>query len=95
LFGAAVLDIAESIREGVKFIWVIADITTALMMLPNLVGLLIMGGTVKKLAFDYIRHTRTGRALEHAPFYFAAAPKHVAGKAGTKVKAKSRRKTRR
>jgi AGCS family alanine or glycine:cation symporter len=95
LFGAAVLDIAESIREGVKFIWVIADITTALMMLPNLVGLLIMGGTVRKLAFDYIRHTRTGRALEHAPFYFAVTPWQVAGKGRVKVKAKPRRKTRR
>jgi hypothetical protein len=63
------------------------------MMLPNLVGLLIMGGTVKKLAFDYIRHTRTGRALEHKAFYFTEAPKAVAkGKAKPK---KTKRKTRR
>ena len=79
-FGAAVLDIASTIREGVKFIWVIADISTAAMMLPNLFGLVMMGGTVKRLAFDYIRHTRTGKPLAHKPFHFTAGPAKAVAK---------------
>ncbi|HEX2859830.1 MAG TPA: sodium:alanine symporter family protein [Alphaproteobacteria bacterium] len=98
-FGAAILDWAESIRQGVHFIWVLADLGTAAMMLPNLFGLLVMSGTIKKLAFDYIQHTRTGKPLLHKPFYFTAVPakapvKAVKAKPKTKAKIKPRAKPR-
>ncbi len=70
-FGAAVLDLAASVKEGVEFIWVIADVTTGLMMLPNLLALWILGPKIRKLTFDYLKHKRTGN-FQHAPFHFVA-----------------------
>lgn len=72
-FGAAVLDLAASVREGVLFIWTIADITTALMMIPNLYALCVLSPQVRRLTNDFLRHTRTGRALEHNAFFADAA----------------------
>lgn len=71
-FGAAVLDLATSIAEGVKFIWTIADIATGLMMLPNLLALWLLGKKIRTLTFDYLQHKRTGNPLKHAAFHFAA-----------------------
>ena len=71
-FGAAVLDLAKTVNEGVQFIWVIADITTGLMMLPNLLAMWLLSGKIKELTKDYLRHKRTGNPLKHAAFHFAA-----------------------
>jgi Sodium:alanine symporter family len=95
-----VLDLAKTVNEGVQFIWVIADITTGLMMLPNLLAMWLLGGKIKELTTDYLRHTRTGNPLKHAAFHFAAprtaeahtqpTPKPIT-KAKDKPKGKSRR----
>lgn len=71
-FGAAVLDLAATVNEGVKFIWTIADITTGLMMLPNLLALWLLGPKIRNLTFDYLRNKRTGQPLKHAAFHFTA-----------------------
>lgn len=76
-FGAAVLDLAGSVREGVQFIWTIADITTALMMLPNLFALNMLAGQVKRLTNDYLRQRNSGK-FEIAPFYNEQTGKKVA-----------------
>ncbi len=79
-FGAAVLDLAKTVNEGVQFIWTIADITTGLMMLPNLLALWLLGPKIRKLTFDYLKHKKTGK-FEHAAFHFAApVPKQEAMK---------------
>ncbi|RYG61983.1 MAG: sodium:alanine symporter family protein, partial [Alphaproteobacteria bacterium] len=59
-FGAAVLDLASSVKEGVAFIWVIADVTTGLMMLPNLLALWLLGPKIRQLTFDYLKNKKTG-----------------------------------
>ena len=86
-FGAAVLDLAASIAQGVQFIWTIADIATGLMMLPNLLALWLLGGKVRTLTFDYLRHKRTGQPLKHAPFHFAAPVRSNAAASKPQVKA--------
>jgi hypothetical protein len=73
-FGAAVLNLAASVREGVLFIWTIADIATGLMMIPNLYALCVLGGKVKALTADYLAHAATGRPFAIAPFANAKAP---------------------
>lgn len=73
-FGAAVLDWAESVREGVLFIWTIADVTTGLMMIPNLYALWRLTSVIKSLTFDYLRHEATGRALTFPAFYGERLP---------------------
>ena len=70
-FGAAVLDLAASVAEGVKLIWVIADITTGLMMLPNLLALWLLSPKIRVLTLDYLRNRKTGHFKQPA-FYFAA-----------------------
>lgn len=70
-FGAAVLDLAATVKEGVEFIWVIADVTTGLMMLPNLLALWLLGPKIRQLTFDYLKHKKTGN-FQHAAFHFAA-----------------------
>lgn len=92
-FGAAVLDIAASVKEGVLFIWTIADIATGLMMLPNLYGLWLLSGTIRRLTTDYLRHHKHGVALAHAPFFHeaklvAAKKTPVASPVKPKAKAK-------
>lgn len=67
-FGAAVLDVASTVKDGVAFIWTIADITTGLMMIPNLFALWLLSGTIRRLTFDYLHATRTGRDFIHQPF---------------------------
>lgn len=76
--GGAVLDWAASVKDGVNFIWLIVDITTGLMMIPNLFALLLLSPQVKRLADDYITHTRYGTPLKHKAFfedYFVVMPK--------------------
>ncbi|MFO0500550.1 MAG: alanine/glycine:cation symporter family protein [Pseudomonadota bacterium] len=67
--GAAVLEFAASIREGVALVWMIADITVALMLIPNLIALLILAPTVRRLTRDWLRHLKTGEPLRHAAFH--------------------------
>jgi AGCS family alanine or glycine:cation symporter len=67
-FGAAVLDWAASVREGVTLIWTIADIATGLMMLPNLLALCVLAPKVRRLTFDYLRHVETGAPLAYPAF---------------------------
>lgn len=68
-FGAAVLEFADTIREGVALVWLIADITVALMLIPNLIALLILAPTVRRLTLDWMRHLKTGEPLRHAAFH--------------------------
>lgn len=91
--GAAVLDWAGSVREGVLVVWTVADVLVGLMMIPNLVALWVLTPQIKALTFDYLAHTGKGKALVHAPFYNAAAPAKVKVAAkGSPVKVKKRRK---
>ena len=45
-----------------QLVWNIADITNILMALPNLIGLVLLAGLVKKLKDDYLARHRSGRA---------------------------------
>lgn len=94
-FGAAVLDLADTVNDGVLFIWTIADITTGLMMLPNLLAIWLLGKKIRTLTFDYLAHKRTGRPLQHPAFHFAApvrAEAKPAVKTAPKPAAKSSKK---
>lgn len=78
-FGAAVLDLAETVKQGVQFIWTIADIATGLMMIPNLIAMWLLSGKIRSLTTDYLKNHRHGKPLEHAAFHFAAPkPTHMA-----------------
>lgn len=92
-FGAAVLDIADTVKNGVQFIWMIADITTGLMMIPNLYALWMLSGTIKRLTFDYLHSTKTGKPFSIAPFAnarTAAAHAPEALKAAVRVPMKAK-----
>lgn len=93
-FGAAVLDLAANVREGVTFIWTIADIATGLMMIPNLYALCVLSPQVKKLTNDFLRHTRTGQALEHNAFFADFAEKVAKVPAKTKPVAVAKKQSR-
>jgi AGCS family alanine or glycine:cation symporter len=67
--GAAVLEFAPSLREGVALIWLTADVTVGLMLVPNLIALLILGPKVRTLLHDWRRHLRTGLPLQHPAFF--------------------------
>lgn len=69
-FGAAVLDIAATVRDGVTFIWMIADIATGLMMIPNLFAMWVLSGTIKRLTNDYLYNLQRGKPLAHRAFFF-------------------------
>ncbi len=71
--GAAILEFAPNLREGVALVWLTADITVALMLVPNLIALLILAPKVRTLLHDWLRHQRTGLALQHPAFFHAAA----------------------
>jgi AGCS family alanine or glycine:cation symporter len=79
--GAAVLDVAESVKQGVLFAWAVADIAVGLMMLPNLYALCVLGSQVKRLTFDYLAHVYQGKPLAHKAFYYEAPVRKAAGKA--------------
>lgn len=87
-FGAAVLDWAGTIREGVALVWLVADITVALMLIPNLVALLILAPTVRRLTRDWLRHLRTGEQLQWAAFHEHAVKHHTLAKPVAKAVAK-------
>ncbi|TKW61345.1 MAG: sodium:alanine symporter family protein [Blastochloris viridis] len=92
-FGAAVLDLAETVNQGVQFIWTIADITTGLMMIPNLLAMWLLSGKIRNLTNDYLKNHRYGKPLEHAAFHFTApkpafvAPQQATVKAPAKAAA--------
>ncbi len=71
-FGAAVLDLADTVKQGVHFIWTIADITTGLMMIPNLLAMWLLSGKIRNLTNDYLHNHRHDKPLEHAAFHFSA-----------------------
>ncbi|MDX1696963.1 MAG: alanine:cation symporter family protein, partial [Thiohalobacterales bacterium] len=45
-----------------QLVWNIADVTNILMALPNLIGLVLLAGLVKKLKDDSLARHRSGRA---------------------------------
>lgn len=67
--GAALLEFAPDLRQGVALVWLTADVTVALMLIPNLIALLILGPKVRTLLRDWLYHQRTGLPLQHAAFY--------------------------
>jgi AGCS family alanine or glycine:cation symporter len=103
--GAAVIELAPTVREGVALVWLTADITVALMLIPNLIALLILAPTVRRLTRDWLTHQRTGNMLRFAAFHQhgpvlaqqptrVAAPASVKGpKQGTRAKPKPKPKT--
>jgi len=71
-FGAWVLSLATTVKEGVQFIWTIADITTGLMMIPNLIALWLLSPKIRTLTKDYLTNHSKGKEGHHAAFHFAA-----------------------
>jgi len=83
--GAAILECAPSIRQGVALIWLTADVTVGLMLIPNLIALLMLGPKVRTLLRDWQRHQRTGLPLQHPAFFHGhhhAAPEATAPSVG-------------
>jgi AGCS family alanine or glycine:cation symporter len=76
--GAAVLDWAGSVREGVLVVWTVADVLVGLMMLPNLFALWVLTPTIKRLTFDYLGHTYKGKTLAVKAFHNDAASRGFA-----------------
>lgn len=66
--GAQALEFAGNARDGVTFIWLIADIATGLMMVPNLFAVLVLSSKIKELTNDYLTARATGRPYTLAPF---------------------------
>lgn len=67
--GAAILEFAPNLREGVALVWLTADVTVGLMLIPNLIALLILGPKVRTLLHDWLRHQRSGLPLQHPAFF--------------------------
>lgn len=49
--------------------WTIASVLTALMMLPNLIGLVLLSPLVARLTKDYFRNEKTGEGYAEKPFF--------------------------
>lgn len=73
-FGAQILDLATSTRDGVLFVWLIADIATGLMMLPNLFGLWCQSGKIRALTTDYLSVKKSGGSYKIKPFANTTKP---------------------
>lgn len=54
---------------SLKLAWDLSDTFNGLMMIPNLIGVLVLSGTVKKITNNYIR--RTFRGSKEEPMYSA------------------------
>ncbi|MBI1362774.1 MAG: amino acid carrier protein [Proteobacteria bacterium] len=52
-----------------KLAWTIASVLTALMMLPNLIGLLLLSPLVARLTKDYFNNEETGEGYAIKPFH--------------------------
>lgn len=67
--GAAILQAAESAKTGVALAWSFAEISTGLMILPNLIAILLLSPTVRRLTKDYFAAKKNGAAYQEKPFY--------------------------
>lgn len=85
-FGAAVLQVAESIKQGVQFIWAVADVTVGAMMVPNLLALLLLTPKIRRLTTDFLSHTRHGKPLTHPAFHHTPISTKPTPKASTRSK---------
>lgn len=67
--GAYMLELASSVKDGVLMVWLLADIAVGLLMIPNLIGLWVLRGTVARLTQDYLRVERFGGKYLYPAFH--------------------------
>ncbi|MBI1308450.1 MAG: amino acid carrier protein [Proteobacteria bacterium] len=65
--GAYLIDYSSA-GAAVRLLWVSADITVGLTMLPNLYALWMLSGKIRALTEDYLSAIKTGRAFAVVPF---------------------------
>lgn len=67
--GGYVLELAGDSLVGIYLVWTMADIATALMIFPNLIGLWYLRGLVVRLSKDYFKVENEGGTYTETPFY--------------------------
>lgn len=80
--GAYMLELASSVKDGVLMVWLLADIATGLLMIPNLFGLWVLRGTVARLTHDYLRVERFGGKYLYPAFHADVGMKKTPGGRG-------------
>ncbi|MCP5404934.1 MAG: sodium:alanine symporter family protein [Pseudomonadaceae bacterium] len=67
--GAWVLDMAANAKVGVLAVWALADVLVGIMIVPNLIGLWLLAGTVRRLTADYFTVQASGGKYKYPAFY--------------------------
>ncbi|MFZ2586893.1 MAG: amino acid carrier protein [Alphaproteobacteria bacterium] len=67
--GAYMLQLAASVKDGVLMVWLLADIATGLLMIPNLFGLWVLRKQVVNLTHDYLAVEKRGGAYKYKAFH--------------------------